>query len=484
MVRANGAMRLSNPEDSLTAGRGMVDQATITLRNPSGRFSSLLTSGALYADLANGGAYHAPMYLEVSIDGGAYSRIFTGLIKLPTEGSPTPSSEAQITFDCRSRDEAVLNARASTTQAIFAQIYDDGWTEEEIIAQWLADAGLIDGTDFVSQSAVGTPTLDPGLWVIPWAWLDDESPIDDGWALAGAVGGRLYADPNGVFRYENAQHWLLSPHDTSQATLDRNDFQDLRAIYNDRELFDGVTVETSPRRLMDSGTVWEADQVYVVPANSVKTVVARMDQPVYGDVTVAYTAITSGGTDISSDVAIVATQSAQRVSLEITNSNATQAAVLVALAFTGQGVEGGPSGEVSEDSVDAFWTDRLGRRRSVRDNVYIQTEALAGFLAEFLRDRHETPRLMFHLAGVPGVPARRLGDRLTVNDSVVMSAARDGFVTEIAWRLSEQGFFQDLALLDATSLYPYADTSPGYFVIGTNKIGDEIGSTLPGRVFY
>ncbi len=470
LVRASGSMRLSNPEDALTGGRGMVDACTITLRNPSGRFSSLLSSGALYADLQNGGAYHAPMYLEVSIDGGSYTRIFTGVVKLPAEGTPTASSEAVISLDCRSRDEAILNARISTSRAVFAQIYDEGWTEEQIIAKWLTDAGLVDGTDFVSQSYGGTATLDPGLWVIPWAWLDDESPLEDAWALAAAVGGRLYTDPSGVYRYENAQHWLLSPHDTSQATLDRNDFQDLRAVWNDRNLFSGVSVEVSPRALVDDGQVWEADQIVSVPPSTTKTVIARLSQPVYSAVTATYTAITSGGVDITASVTVTPTQSAQRVSLAIENAHTSHAANLVILRLTGQGVEGAPSGEAVEESEDTFWDDRLGRQRTIRDNPYIQSEGLAGMLAEFLRDRHELPRLSFGVSGVPGVAARRLGDRLTIDDSKTMSSSRDGFVTEISWRLDGGGFWQDLTLLDATALYTYSDTTPGYFIIGTSTL--------------
>ncbi|MFZ1753628.1 MAG: hypothetical protein WAU10_07800, partial [Caldilineaceae bacterium] len=466
--------RLANPEDSLTGGRGMVDRATITLRNPSGRFSSLLTTGALYSDLQGGGAYHAPMYLEVSINGGDYARIFTGVIKLPQEGTPTARGEATIVLDCRSRDEAALSARVSTSQAVFAQIYNEGWTEEQIVAQWLTSAGLTDGTDFVSQAYATahsvTATLDPGLWVIPWAWLDDESPIEDGWGLAAAVGGRLYVDPDGIYRYENAQHWLMSPHDSSRGTLDRDDFQDMRAAWNDRELFSGVTVEISPRETVDSGQVWEADQVLSVPPGVIKTVLARLSAPVYGSVSVTYVAVTSGGQDITGDVTVTPTQNAQRVSLAIQNTHASHAANLVVLKLTGQAVEDGPTGEASEESSETFWSSRLGRRRRLRGNPYIQTEALAGMVAEFLRDRHQLPRLSFGVSGVPGVPSRRLGDRLTLDDPKTMSASRDGFVVGVDWRLDNGGFWQDLTLLDATGLYPYGDTTPGYFIIGTSSL--------------
>ncbi len=87
--------------------------------------------------------------------------------------------------------------------------------------------------------------------------------------------------------------------------------------------------------------------------------------------------------------------------------------------------------------------------------------------------------MFFRDSGVPGQPGRRLGDRVTLSDSDVMSSDTDVFLTSIVWRLSKDGGFQqDLTGIAAGSLYPYSD----YYVIGTSKLGSSGGDI--GRLFY
>lgn len=81
------------------------------------------------------------------------------------------------------------------------------------------------------------------------------------------------------------------------------------------------------------------------------------------------------------------------------------------------------------------------------------------------------------MRGVPGVPSRRLGDKVTINDSSVMSSSRDAFITSINWRMTSNGFSQDITAVDAAQLYPYQAT--GYFTVGTNTLGASAK-----RVFY
>lgn len=480
LVAANGALRLAAPESGITSPRGTVDQMTLILNNSDGRYSPLLTSGALYADLALGGAYHAPMYLRVSIDGGSnYDRVFTGVIKIPREGPPYPGVASTVQIDCRSRDEILLNKRLSTSLTAFQNLHNNSSTEADIIESFLDAAGL-SSSDY---------TLDPGLFVIPWAWLDDESPIEDIWQLAAACGGRFYCDPDGEFRYENMTHWLMSPHDTSQETLTASGYGQMEGpIYDDRELYSGVTVIASPREQLARGTMWASDQTEVVPANTTKTIVAKLRQPAYEIDTVNFTAVSSGGRNMAGDISIATTRYAQRVEMEITNSHATYAAELVALSLTGVAVSGGPSVEEAKTSSKTFWTsfttDRPGRTRLVRGNQYIQTQAQAAALAEFLRDRYELPRLSWRLINVPGVPGRRLGDRVAVGNANAMTSNRDAYLTAIKWRLSNRGFVQDLELIDrgteadGNGLYKY-DT---YFVLGTHELGAATYDIAP--VYY
>jgi hypothetical protein len=415
------------------------------------------------------------MVLRVSVDDGAsYSRVFTGVIKIPREGPPYPGTAGTVQIDCRSRDEILLNKRLSTPLTTFRSLHDQGATETQIMESFLGAAGL-SGGDYV---------LDPGLFVVPWAWLDDESPVEDIWQLAAACGGRFYCDQDGMFRYENMTHWLLPPHDTSQEALDMSGYGQMEGpVYNDRELFSGVTVVASPRDLLEKGTLWAADEVVVVPAGGTTTVVAKLRQPAYAFDAPSYTAVTGGSRNMDSSISIAANYFAQRVELTVSNSNPTLSANLVALELVGVPVSGGPSQEETRESSHAFWNNysvaRPGRNRLLRSNPYIQTAAQASTLAEFLRDRYQLPRLTWRLRNVPGDPFRRLGDRVTVGNVQAMSSSREAFITAIDWRLSERGFVQDLELLDATGLYAYDD----YFFVGTNRLGSGAGADN-ARIFY
>ena len=495
LIQANGSMQLNNPADSITAGRGIVDSASIALDNADGRFSPLNTGSPITADIAGGGAYHVPMYLRVSTDGvPTYTRVFTGLLKIPRELGATSQQHPIIMFECRSWDEAILQKRVSTLASIFGGIYDNGDNEEEIIAQWLADGGMTDGSEFTSQAFGGTATLDAGFFAIPWAWLDEESAIVDCWQLAASAGGRFYCDPDGKFRYENAAHWLLSPHDTVQAALTKSDFVTLQPWYEDSEIYKSVDVEVSPRELLDSSVVWRSDIVEVIPPSTTREIVAKYRQPVYALTTPVSTtdflAITSGGIAITSDVTVsvsAATSFAQRVTLSVANANTGHAANMVLFQLRGQAVDGARRNSEKQESSNTFWTQgartnwaRTGRTRNVRGNSYIQTSAQGAMLAEFLRDRYQTPRLFFKISGVAGVPGRRLGDRLSITDADVMTSSREMFLTGIGWRLSQDGFQQDYTGIDAAALYPYSDTTPGYFLIGTSTL--KVAAS--DRIFY
>ena len=479
VISAAGQVRLAPPESAIFSPRGTADRCTITLDNSDGRYSSLLTSGALYADLAGGGAYHAPMYLTVNVVDGApanYHRVFTGVVKIPTEQTPTGSQPATVTLDCRSRDELLLSKRISTTQAAFAAWVDSPPNEAELIAAFLVAAGLT-SADY---------TLDAGLFAIPYPWLDNESPIEACWSLAAACGGRFYVDQDGIFRYENYTHWLTSPHNTSQHTVTRSAYAGFAPYYEDRELYTGVTVQATPYSIAGETTVWEARTVYIVPPNTTGsdyvTVTAELSGPAYALSAPAYAAVTSGGSNLSGSVTCTATNYAQRVVMQFQNSHATQAALITGLALVGRLVEADESVTVDLDSANAFWTGRAGRTRALTGNRWLQTQPQATVLAEFLRDRHEAPRLFFNVTDYRGGPERRLGDRITLNDSEIMSAGRDAFILAIDWSFGGGRFKQNLVCLDSTDLFEFADTTPGYFVVGVNKLG--AADALRGHVFY
>lgn len=472
LIEAAGEMQLAPVEEAITGGRGIIDSMSLTLSNHDNRYSMLDTSSPLFSYLQNANAYHAPCYLEVSVDSGAnYYRIFTGVIKLPQIGSQTRQEISTAEIECRARDELLLQQRLSTPYSDF--VSSAGYNESQLINLWLTQAGI----------SSGDMLLDAGLFSIGFGWLDEESALEESWALAAACGGRFYANPDGKFTYENAAHWLTNWRSTaSQEALTEASYDKIKPSYTDGELYDVVTVECSARYIAPRDVLWEPDEDVVVPANASKKIVARLRQAAWNIDSISYTAITAGGTNITSSVSISSVQYAQRVELTISNSHATHAAYLRPLRITGQSIDGAPSAEESRNSTDhgsnaAFFATRGSRTKSVRAGVYVQSKAHAGAVANFLLRRYEIPRLNYSISNAIGNPRRRLGDRITLYDTRIANGAKDAILTSIRWSLSSGGFNQDLELMDAGQLHPY-HPSPGYFEIGS----DTVGSSL--KVFF
>ena len=470
---ATGDMRLTPPADAITGGSGIISSMSLTLRNPSGRFSPLRTDGALYAYIASGGSYHAPCYLEVSIDGGSnYYRVFTGVLKTPQESTLTTRENPLVQIEARSNEETVLQQRISSPRLSFQQLHDTGSTEADYIYDWLSRAGV----------SAGDMTLDAGLFRIPFAWLDDESPVEEAWNIAAACGGRLYCDADGEWRYENLAHWETATRSTvSQATFARDGFGNLAIRYDDSEIYNVVTVESSPRVAGGLDVVWESDDQIAIEPGETTPFSARYDTPTYNVSGYELSARTAGGWDATSDIAASVTYYAQRAEFEFTNSG-TEKAYLTSFRVLGVPIVGGPEQEQTRNSTDhganaAWFTTRsTTRTKSVRGNAYIQTPAHASTLAQFMLRRLEYPRVTLLLSGAHGVPALRLSDRITVTDASTLSSSQAAIVTAINWSLSFRGgFTQNIEAIQVSNLYP---NTGNYFIVGTHALGSS------RRVFF
>ena len=479
LISASGNYSLTPPGISSFGGRGMVSSATFTLANHDGRYSAD-GDGAMAAYMANNGTYQMPISLVASIGDGTSVQLFSGVIKTVREQSPTPTQTGIVTIDARTMEDMYLNRRQSTTVTAFAEMHDESYTEADIMARWLDDAGLTDGQY----------TIDPGLFRIPYAWLDDESLVEECWLLAAACGGRFYGDANGDLVYENATHWLKTPHTTvSTAEPDnaftRDDFTGFEMWWDDTDLYKNVTVEYSGRAQDAPDSVWEPEEDITVPADDSVSVTATFRQPAYSISGISYTAATVGGIDITSDVtATFATQNAQRAEVTFTNANTTYAARLHDVTISGVPITGGPDGEVTATSSDTFWTGRTPRDRSIRANVYVQTRPHAAMIAAMLADVQGKPRRMYKLSGVPGDPRRKVGDRISITDAQTSTSVRYGYIVELGWSLSGGLFTNEITAIDANSLYEYADNEIGYFIIGTNELGATVSYPSRGRLFY
>lgn len=112
--------------------------------------------------------------------------------------------------------------------------------------------------------------------------MDDESVMEELWALAAACGGNIYSDASGQLIYDDTQTWLLNSINNKTATFTRSNYTDLKLRYGDSDLYSTTVVEASPRRdFGENSVLWEPDETISVPANNTRAITAKLRQPAY-----------------------------------------------------------------------------------------------------------------------------------------------------------------------------------------------------------
>jgi hypothetical protein len=452
LVSATGRQSVVVPGDGVTSGRGTADQATFVLENTANRFGFF--GSTLSTWISSGGAHQCPVTFEVSKNGVWYT-LFTGRIKSMTQSAWQAGQINTVTLECRSMDDALLQDKRSTLQSDFAAWAGTPKREGEIIAALLTAAGYTDGVHFRSAAAFpASTTIDRGLFVLPWVWLDDESLLEEIWAIAGACGGLFYTSPDGLFTYQAMDRWLFPG-----AATALDSYTAISPVYDDRELFSGAIIEVNEREAAGFQTVWEPDSPPVVPSGVTNfPIVARWNAPMLTYGGISYRAVTDGGRDITGSVTITTspppTIFAQRALFGFNNPTAF-AAIIRNLSISGRPVVGARGEEMGLSSSDAFWSGRTPRIKSVRGNPYIQTTSHARGLVRFLRDRFEKPHLYWKVTGteVPNLP---MGQRVTIYEAglAMNPPGREGHIIGRQWSAGPGGYVETLDVVDRTTLFP------------------------------
>ena len=159
IIAVRGTHKLVPPNKAVEASSGLVSTMTATLNNEDNRYSSAVTTGALYGDIQFGQAWHAPCRFSITTDaGGSWNQIFQGVIKIPVENTVRDGQIRSVTLDCRGNEEKILNHRISTPQTSYQSFIQSPLTEGQLINYVLNQAGV----------AAGEQVLDPGLFTVPF----------------------------------------------------------------------------------------------------------------------------------------------------------------------------------------------------------------------------------------------------------------------------------------------------------------------------
>ena len=450
-----GDLKLSAPGDELIPP-GSTGKCTIELDNTTQRYSWLRADGPLYADIGGGGGLvQIPVRVWQGYEvAGApeYVRVFTGVIEAWSEAN----DQGVVVLTARDMGFRYAQERNSTI------VY-----RNQLTSVWigiLADAAGIDSDE---------RSLDTGIYTIPYAWLDDESLVDEIWQTAQADGGRAYFDQLGLLRFENAVHW--AGHSVAW-DFTESDYEQDDPLYSPDDLATEIIVEWSPRGEGPQMTLYELDRPRSVAPGKTETFEARLQYPAmdviapYNDTEITdYQISGPGGQDLSTNITISLTNIyAQKCNVAIANTHATLPAYVNFLQLRGWPLVGGPTEQSRADAPTPALTFK--RTRTVRGNPYLQTQQQGDALAGFLAYRSQVIRPVWRLRGVPGVPQLELGDKVRFVDRRTLGTGvtREGYVTALRWQSDAGGLWQELALLDATGMYQYGSD---YFIIGTDQLG-------------
>ena len=208
--------------------------ASIEVDNADGRFSPDVT-GSMANTYYPQGIWDLPVRISAGFveDGTPETlRQFTG--------RAYQAREWQAMVDGRPVARAMLSLWDES-----APLRQEKLTTEMYVDQ-RADAVL---EELLDAAGVTGYSLDVGMGIVPWAWLDEENVWEQLTAIAGADGGWVRATKEGQIVFERVTHWLeASDHTSSQAAITRGRAWRLEDAISHKDLYSEVAVATRRAR--------------------------------------------------------------------------------------------------------------------------------------------------------------------------------------------------------------------------------------------
>lgn len=434
-------------------------QLSVELKNQSNRYSPLNAASPINADIATNRGYGIPVKLSVKkVDESPTltEQLFAGYIDSMTV---TSTRNRRVTINCLDNSHPILQRKVSTT--ISQNQYADDWIGT------LATAANITSTD-----------LDNGLRQIPYVWLDDENVWAEMCQTANADGGFLYFNRSGQLVFRNSESWFLDTvYNTSQHTFTVSNFLDVAQPFDYTNIYNEVVVVYASRVPTLEDTIYTLPRAFDLLPGESRAITARYRYPVTDYITPTsadYVIITAGGDDISADVTISVTGSAQRADVVFTNNNASDVAIISQFKIRGYPLIGEDADQKKYQATDSdIGNPTTGELKSFRvtGNAYVQTVEQADLLAMMLRDRLKKGRQSFTVQA-QAIPTLEPGYLVTVSAAVDVLC----YIQSINWSIQNGKYHATYNLIEATDWFIYSD----YYELGT----DAPNATTSQRIYY
>lgn len=436
------------------------DQCDIILSNYNWRYSPMHSGGdAAIRSYLSGptGVYGKPFNIDYGllIDGSyEYCRQFTGYLY-----SITPSATDQtVSINARDASQLILQKKLDT------------WTQRDL--SYTQAMQYVYGMSGASADwqADSIPLR------VPFVYLDDEDAISQCQSIARGVVAYFYHDSYGRPCFRTLHQQLANR--VNYYALPRT-FSYLDHPQDTDKLASDIIVGYSPRAIGVPSVVFETDTYYTILPHETRHFDLRLSQPIWAAYEVSeldYVVDNHSGHQMTSLVDVGVLVTGQKASVVLYNRSDSLPARLVYLRIRGIPLEGRPSEQVDKQIATTNLPPRE-RVRSIRDEFYIQTHAVANYVAENVAAIFGTVPYNYVLNSFQGLPQLELLDPVTFYDGRLITGERRGYIVQIAtsW-VNPQGldtaadsFNQTLYVADV----PTALTDNLFFIVGQSTIGSN-----------
>lgn len=298
--------------------------------------------------------------------------------------------------------------------------------------------------------------LDPGINVIPFALLEKGASFSDKInKLVQSENGHLYQDEEGIFRFENRQHWDSPPFTQVQRVIPTSQVINAEAP-NEDHIINMIEVKGSNRAKQPvQPLINSTDPTVIQPASQVELFFSYED-PVLQVITP-----TPGGTDsfFESLGGIISIKSidnfAQATKIVFQNTSSTEAGTITRVFISGR-----PAKQVGEiyyrGKRDASITAYEERPLTI-ENEYVADPTWAASLAEMLLEDFSQIENLQRIT-IRSIPELQLGD-------LISWGGRYFRIYDIKTKLDPSvGFIQELAILQKRVIN-------SYFRVGVSLVG-------------
>lgn len=413
--------------------------AEINLDNTSNRFTPNYMGGL--SELNTAEPIHAPVIINSGFDLGADLTIsqFSGVIsKQPKINKLTG------TYKIKAND--------------YMEFFQNKYLEQNVMFTAQRTDQVLQTILQFSGMNTAQYDLDTGINVIPFGLFETGKRFDDIIdKIVQAENGHFYQDEQGIFRFENRQHYTNTPYTQVQRIINTAQVLNAESPTEDH-LINVVEIKSSIIEKQPSQLIFQLSSSIEVGAGEDKDIFVNFDDPILEVKSITgfllNTSSDGTGSDITSSLTIKSTNIfARSAKIVVHNSNVSTGYV------TDFYIYGRPAKKTSDlyvrsqddSSVTAFQEHPV-----TIQNEYIQNKTWAESYARTLLDNYSNIESLQVLT-IRAIPELQLGD-------LISWQGKNWRIYDIKSTLSvSEGYIQELTLMQRNITT--------YFIIGVSAIG-------------